>query len=125
MPLKKNGHMMGAKEPLFSVTKKDLRIDTFRAGGKGGSNQNKRETGVRITHPASGAVAESRQYRTQEENKRSAFRKLTESERFNVWIKTEAAKIMNLSDIQVLVDRMLAPENLKIEVRSNGQWIDG
>ena len=51
------------RELLFSVTKKDLRIDTFRAGGKGGQNQNKRNTGVRVTHPDSGAVGEARDQR--------------------------------------------------------------
>jgi protein subunit release factor B len=43
------------RERILSVTLADCRVDTFRAGGKGGQNQNKRETGVRITHRASGA----------------------------------------------------------------------
>jgi protein subunit release factor B len=38
------------KELLFSLTKKDFRIDTFRAGGKGGQKQNKTSSGVRVTH---------------------------------------------------------------------------
>jgi len=31
------------KQLLFSVTKKDLRVDTFRSGGKGGQNQNQEQ----------------------------------------------------------------------------------
>ena len=59
-----------SKKLLFSLTKKDFVIETFRSGGPGGQNQNKRNTGVRIRHPESGAVAESRVHRTQEQNKK-------------------------------------------------------
>lgn len=65
-----------AKELLFSITKEDLIIQTFRSGGKGGQNQNKRESGVRIIHPESGARGESRNHRTQLANKKEAFRRL-------------------------------------------------
>ena len=41
------------KKLLFSVTKKDFDIQTFRSGGKGGQHQNKRDTGVRCVHKAS------------------------------------------------------------------------
>ena len=44
-----------ARELVFSVTRKDLIIDTFAAGGPGGQHQNTSNTGVRIRHPASGA----------------------------------------------------------------------
>ena len=64
------------KELIFSFSKNDFRVDTFRSGGKGGQNQNKRDTGVRITHIESGLSAESREHRTQLLNKREAFFKL-------------------------------------------------
>lgn len=72
------------KEKILSVTLKDCRVDTFRAGGKGGQNQNKRDTGVRIVHPPSGAVGESREERSQLQNKTKAFRKMAESDKFKV-----------------------------------------
>jgi len=62
--------------PVFSVTIKDCTVETFRSGGKGGQNQNKRDTGVRVKHAPSGAVGESREHRTQLENKRAAFRRM-------------------------------------------------
>ena len=64
---------MAKKELLFSLTKKDFVVETFRAGGKGGQKQNKTDSGVRIKHPASGAVAESREERSQHQNKKIAF----------------------------------------------------
>lgn len=57
--------MKPGMELAFSVTIKDCTVQTFRSGGKGGQNQNKRDTGVRIIHRPSGAVGESRQHRTQ------------------------------------------------------------
>ena len=47
-------------------------METFRAGGPGGQNQNKRNTGVRWIHVPSGATGEARDHRTQGENKRAA-----------------------------------------------------
>lgn len=72
------------REKILSVTLKDCRVDTFRAGGKGGQNQNKRETGVRITHPPSGAVGQARDERSQVQNKRLAFRRMAQSDKFKV-----------------------------------------
>lgn len=73
------------KELLFSVTLADCRVDTFRSGGKGGQHQNTTDSGVRITHLASGAVGESREERSQHANKRKAFRRMAESEKFRKW----------------------------------------
>ena len=47
------------RELLFSVTRDDFTIQTFRAGGKGGQKQNKTDSGVRCIHNASGAVGEN------------------------------------------------------------------
>ena len=56
--------------------KKDFRVDTFRAGGKGGQHQNKTESGVRITDIKTGISAESREHRHQPQNKSAAFNRL-------------------------------------------------
>lgn len=77
---------MKKKKHIFSVTSKDLRIDTFRSGGKGGQNQNKVNSGVRITHDVSGAVGESREHRDQLANKKAAFKRMVESKEFQSWI---------------------------------------
>lgn len=73
------------RELLFSLTKKDFRIDTFRAGGKGGQHQNRTDSGVRITHIESGAVGESREERSQHMNKKKALERLIKSKKFQIW----------------------------------------
>lgn len=67
---------MAERELIVSYTRKDFRIDTFRSGGPGGQHQNKTDSGVRITHLPSGLVAESRESRSQMQNKKIAFHRL-------------------------------------------------
>ena len=114
------------KELLLSVTKKDFDIQTFRSGGKGGQNQNKVESGVRIVHPKSGAVGESREERSQHQNKRTAFRRLVESPKFKKWLKMESSIIAGTmkSQEQLLkeVENSMIEKNIKVEVKIGGNW---
>lgn len=116
--------MTKRKELLFSVTLADCRVDTFRSGGKGGQHQNTTDSGVRITHLASGAVGESRDERSQHMNKRTAFRRMAESERFRKWHRIECARRMGRFDaIERETDRAMNPRNLRIDVQIDGRWV--
>jgi protein subunit release factor B len=110
-----------SRERVLRITIKDCETQTFRAGGKGGQNQNKRDTGVRIIHHPSGARGESREGRGQLENKKLAFRRMAESVAFRIWV---AEMHMKLPPIEDVVDEMMQPENLKVEVRQASKWVE-
>lgn len=98
---------------VLSVGIKDCEVQTFRVGGKGGQRRDKRDTGVRIIHPPSGARGESTEARTQGENKKKAWRKMAESPAFQTWIKVEHARAIGAID--AAVEDAMQPQNLTIE----------
>jgi hypothetical protein len=114
--LRKSGTIVTSKELLFSITRKDFRVDTFRSGGKGGQKQNKTDSGVRITHVESGAVGESREERSQLQNKKNAFRRLVESKRFKTWHKLKVSEVLlNLQSVDKVVDGWMDSKYIKVE----------
>ena len=59
-----------------SLPPSELRVDTFRSGGKGGQTVNKVEAAVRITHLPTGIVAASQSQRSQHQNRATAMKLL-------------------------------------------------
>ena len=104
------------KEKLLTLDKNDFVWQFFRSGGKGGQNQNKVSSGARCIHPPSGARGESREERDQLRNRRNAFVRCVNSTTFKAWLKLEIArKTGEMARIEAKVDKMMSPENLKIE----------
>ena len=108
------------REKILTVTIHDCEVQAFRAGGPGGQKQNKTSSAVRVKHAPSGAVAECRTHREQHRNKREAFIKMVNTPAFKYWVEVQTTRI---ESEEAYLERMMKPENIKVEVRQGGRWV--
>lgn len=66
-----------ARELLFSLTKKDFRLDWYSGTGAGGQHRNKHQNCCRITHIETGMMETGQNHKERARNQKEAFAKLT------------------------------------------------
>ncbi len=83
--------MPEVEEVDVEINPADLRVDTYRSGGKGGQHANKTDSAVRITHIPTGIVAQSQDGRSQHHNKDIAMQ-LIRSRIYEIRMNEEMSK---------------------------------
>jgi peptide chain release factor 2 len=121
----------------INIRPEDLRVDTFRSGGKGGQNVNKVETAVRITHLPTNIVVACQAQRSQGKNREMAM-KMLRSRLYDEEIKKRQAHTDKLDETKLDISfgsqirsyvmqpyRLIKDHRTKFEVGDVDRVMDG
>ena len=108
---------------LFSITKKDFKLEYFSGSGAGGQYRNKHQNCVRLYHPGSGVRVTGQSNRNRIANLREAFHNLVSHPTFRLWLNRRINEVVTKETIKEKVEKLIIQtENLKIEYKVKNKW---
>lgn len=121
----------------INIREEDLRIDTFRAGGKGGQHVNMTDSAVRIVHLPTNIVAQCQNERSQHKNKDMAM-KILRSRLYEHELAKKRAAAQKVEDSKLDIDfgsqirsyvmqpyQMVKDTRTKLEIGDVSRVLDG